>query len=129
MIIEKLKTALRLKVKSGPLSISWSGALTLGELAIVSPGEYEKQGIFVEAFGKGVFLIKAENLQILYALNSFNSKNLEAIEKVDVLLTRELELVREIEPALAVMINSLERPVVIKPSDLPLEGTKIIPGE
>ena len=127
MTIEKLANSLRIKTKSSLVSLSKDEA-QIGEMKILTPGEYEKDGIFMDYKGPNLLWIFADKMRIARVEGSdFDPKLLEDLGGVDILLVEDESLIREIEPRLAVLIPKLTEKLNIKEADLPTDSTKILP--
>jgi hypothetical protein len=124
MTIEKRKEGLLIKVREASFKVN-DKSLEIGDFTINSPGEYEIKGISVEAFLGGVFLISAEGMGMVYANKKIKPKDIEGFGEVDVLFTSNDELIRIVEPKVAVRIDKIKK-VVIKPESLSDKGTTII---
>lgn len=104
MIIEKLKNSIRIKAKEATFLIQ-ENTLKIGDLIIDSPGEYEKSGIFIETPKPGVFLIRVEDLRLLYALESASPE----LGGPDVLLTNNKRLATDLEPKNIILLDKLTK--------------------
>ena len=124
MTIEKRKEGLLIKVREASFKVN-DKSLEIGDFTINSPGEYEIKGISVEAFLGGVFLVSAEGMGMVYANKKIKPKDIEGFGEVDVLFTSNDELIRIVEPKVAVRIDKIKK-VVIKPESLSDKGTTII---
>ena len=127
MTIEKLANLIKIKTKTSLVTLSNKGA-KIGELEILTPGEYEKDGVFMEFRSVNLLWLFADKLHLAWVGGGeIKPKYLEDLGGVDILLVEDDSLVREIEPKLAIITSKLKEKLTIKDSDLPMDGTKILP--
>jgi len=134
IIINKLKNGI-IKIRStqtidAVLSVDKSGKIKIDDLKITTPGEYEKNKIFVQIFHLGVFLMIIDNVNLFFVgeNKSLNEKHLSDLNHIDVLLGFEPEqkLINMIEPSVWADLDKLNKTQKIKIKDNQLSGKDTI---
>lgn len=102
------------------------GLIKVDKLVIDSPGEYEKDRVFIESPAKGIYIasLAGHVLFIVAPGTELKNKYLEEVEEVDVLLINKEEdkLVNMVEPCLVIPLTKLQEGQKVKVTASKLSG-------
>lgn len=131
-------------IKTKTLSVKIGEKITLGEMVIESPGEYEVAGVQVEVID-GIIEVFAEGMSIAHIKKGkvFSDTALEEISGIDILLIgvggseftetkTALEVISQIDPAIVVPMHKGNLDDFVKEESVSTEGIdelKISRGE